>query len=70
MFLQLHERGLRATLVDATGTVRLLLSIWSECREMRISSAHYLGAELRCCCKRGSKTSSVAKLFLARKKNN
>ena len=56
---------LRATLVDATGTVRLLLSVWSECPEMRISGSLYLRAELLCCRQRGSKTGSVAKLFLS-----
>ena len=35
----------RATLVDATGTVRFLLSVWSECHEMRISGSRYLRAE-------------------------
>ena len=59
------NEALRATLVDATDTVRLLLSVWSECREMRISGSRYLRAELLCCCQRGSKTSSVAKLFLS-----
>ena len=63
--LQLREKALRATLVDAIGTVWLLLSAWSECRVMRISGSRYLRAELLCWCQRGSKTSSVAKPFLS-----
>ena len=49
-FCNCTKEALRATLVDATGTVRLLLSVWSECREMRISGPRYLRAELLCCC--------------------
>ena len=64
-FCNCTKEALRATLVDATGTVRLSLSVWSECREMRISGAHYLRVQLLCCCQRESKTSSVAKLFLS-----
>ena len=59
------KEALPATLVDATGAVRLLLSIWSECRETRISGAHYLRVQLLCCCQRGSKTRSASKLFLS-----
>ena len=49
------KEALRTTLVDATGTVRLLLSVWSECREMRISGAHDLRVQLLCCCQRETK---------------
>ena len=64
-FCNCTKEAIRATLVDATGTVRLLLSVWSECCEMRISGSRYLREQLLCCCQRGSKTSSVAKLFLS-----
>ena len=64
-FCNYTKEALRATAVDATGTVRLLLSVWSECREMRVSGAHYLRVQLLCCCQRGSKTSSVEKMFLS-----
>ena len=64
-FCNCTKEALRATLVDATGTVRLSLSVWSECREMRMSGAHYLRVQLLCCCQRESKTSSVPKLFLS-----
>ena len=67
-FCNSTKGALRATLVDATGTVRLLLSVWSECREMRISGSRYLRAQLPCCCQSESKTSSVTKLFLSLEK--
>ena len=67
-FCNCTKEALRATLVDATGTVRLSLSVWSECREMRMSGAHYLRVQLLCCCQRESKTNSVAKLFLSLEK--
>ena len=57
-FCNCTKEALRATLVDATGTVRLLLSAWSEYREMRISGSQYLRGELLCCCQRENKTSS------------
>ena len=60
--------ALRATLVYATGTVRLLISVWIECREMRINGAHYLRVQLLCCCQRESKPSRVVKLFFALEK--
>ena len=47
-FCNCTKGALRATLVDATGTGRLLLSVWSECREMRISGYRYVRAELLC----------------------
>ena len=65
-FYNCHGRGLPliATLVDAAGSVWLLLSVWSEYREMRISCAHYLRLQLLCCFQRENKTSSVASLSL------
>ena len=62
-FCNCAKETLRADLVDATGTVRLLLSVWSGCREMRLSGSHYLRVQLLCCCQHESKTRSVAKLF-------
>ena len=41
-FCNCTKEALPATLVDATGTVWLSLSVRSECREMQISGAHYL----------------------------
>ena len=67
-FCNCTKEALRATLVDATGTVRLLLSVWSECREMWISGAYYLRLQLLCCCQRENKTSGVAKLFMSLQK--
>ena len=64
-FCNCTKEASRATLVDAAGRVRLSLSVWSEYREMRISGAHYLRVQLLCCCQRGIKTSSVAKLRLS-----
>ena len=64
-FSNCTKEALRATPVDAIGTVRLLLAVWSECREMWISGAHYLRVQLLCCCQCENKTSSVAKLFLS-----
>ena len=63
-FCNCAKEALRATAVDATGTVRLLLSVWSEYREMRISCAHYLRLQLLCGFQRENKTSSVASLSL------
>ena len=59
------KEAFRATLVDAAGTVELLLSVWSEGPEMRISCAHYLRVKLLSCCQRENKKSRVAKLFLS-----
>ena len=36
-FCNSTKGALRATLVDATGTVRLLLSVWSECHEALVT---------------------------------
>ena len=63
-FCNFTKEALPATAVDATGRVWLLLSVWSECHEMRISGAHYLRVQLLCCCQRENKTSRVAILFL------
>ena len=45
-FCKCAKEALRATSVHATGTVRLLLSVWSECRKMRVRSAQYLRVKL------------------------
>ena len=60
-----HER---LFLADATGTVRLSLSVRSEWSEIWIRGAHCLRVQLLCCCQHVSKTSSVTKLLTCMKK--